>query len=123
MSVGRRAIWLTPRSWLICCDSESELIERVESAFPDKLVHATLFTDALCWLELWGPAAIDLLTEGGFVSLERNGLPVGHAKRTPIAQIPVVVVRESADTWLLGMERSRASYFVQWLNRVAQARN
>jgi heterotetrameric sarcosine oxidase gamma subunit len=120
---SRRALWLTPRSWLIHCglEDESDLIERVGAAFPDKLAHAVSFTDALCWLELAGSAASDLLTEGGFVSLERGGVPVGHAKRTLIAQVAVVLVHQGADSWLLGLERSRAPYFFVWLSSAANA--
>ena len=87
-SPRRMAIWLSPRSWLIQCDIEEEgiLVERLNRTFSDKLVHAVGFTDHLCWLELSGTAAIDLITEGSFLSLERDGLPIGHAKRTLIAQ-------------------------------------
>jgi heterotetrameric sarcosine oxidase gamma subunit len=118
---GRAAVWLSPRSWLIQCGIEEEmgLVAGLNQAFPDKRAHAVPFTDSLCWLELSGRAGIDLLTEGGFVSLERDGLPVGHAKRTLIAQTAVVVVRESERSWLLAVERSRARYFVEWLSAAA----
>lgn len=117
------ALWLSPKSWLIHCDlnEEADLLERITAAFPDKRAHGVLFTDAVCWMELSGPAALDLLTEGGFVSLERDGLPVGHVKRTLIAQVPVVVFHQAPDTWLLAVERSRAIYFVQWLSAAAEA--
>lgn len=121
---GRLALWLSPRSWLIQCGAEEDegLVARLNAAFPNALAHAAPLTDALCWFELSGPASLALLTEGGFVSLERQGLPVGHAKRTLIAQIAVVVVRESETGWLLGVERSRARYFVEWLGQAAGAR-
>jgi heterotetrameric sarcosine oxidase gamma subunit len=124
MTAGRTALWLTPRSWLIHCDllEEDDLLERIAEAFPDRLAHGALFTDAVCWFELFGPAALDLLAEGGFVSLERGGLPVGHAKRTLIAQVAVVLIRQAEDSWLLAVERSRSTYFVQWLSAAAEAR-
>jgi heterotetrameric sarcosine oxidase gamma subunit len=114
--VGRAALWLSPRSWLIHCgiEEETRLVCGLNQAFPDKLAHAVPYTDQLCWFELSGQAGLDLLTEGGFVSLDRGGLPVGHAKRTLIAQIAVVLVRESERDWLVAVERSRARYFVEW---------
>ena len=114
---GRRALWLSPRSWLVHCAvaEEGELVKRVNASFPDKLLHATRFTDALCWLELSGPGSFELLTEGGFLSLEQAGFPIGHAKRTLIAQIAAIVVREAESVWLLAVERSRARYFVDWI--------
>jgi heterotetrameric sarcosine oxidase gamma subunit len=114
---GLAALWLSPRCWIIRCaiDEEPDLVARLSSAFPDKLAHATVFTDSLCWLELSGARALELLTDGGFVSLERDGLPVGHAKRTLIAQVAALVVRERESTWLVAVERSRARYFVTWL--------
>jgi heterotetrameric sarcosine oxidase gamma subunit len=116
-------LWLTPRSWLVHCpvDQESVLATRINEAFPDKRVHAALFTDYLCWFELWGSQALSLLTEGGFVSLERDGLDLGHAKRTCLAGIAAIVVHERPHTWLIGVERSRAIYFASWL-RAAENR-
>jgi len=120
-AVGRAALWLSPRSWLIQCRIEDEplLVTGLNAVFPDKLAHAVPFTDALCWFELSGEAALDLLTEGSFISLERGGLPVGHAKRTLIAQIAAVVVRQSENAWQVAVERSRSKYFVDWLSAAA----
>jgi heterotetrameric sarcosine oxidase gamma subunit len=114
---GRRALWLSPRSWLVHCAvaEEIELVRRVNASFPDKLLHAALFTDALCWLELSGVRSLERLTEGGFLSLEPTGLPIGYAKRTLTAQIAAIVVREGEGVWLVAVERSRARYFVDWL--------
>lgn len=114
---GRTALWLSPRSWLIHCkiEEEMELVTDLNKCFLDKLAHAVPFTDALCWFEISLSGALDLLTEGGFVSLERGGLPIGHAKRTLIAQVAVVILRESESVWLVGVERSRARYFADWL--------
>lgn len=112
-----RALWLSPRAWLIRClaDDEGALVDSLNARFPDKTVHASRFTDHLAWIEVAGPGADDLLKQGGFVSFERNGLPVGHAKRILLAGVPAVIDRPSADGWLLGIERSRAHYLVDWL--------
>jgi heterotetrameric sarcosine oxidase gamma subunit len=117
----RVALWLSPRSWMIHCQltEEATLILDINSAFPDKLVHAVQFSDAIAWLELSGSGVRDLLAEGGFVSLERDGLGIGRVKRTLIAQIATVVVRESESLWLVGVERSRAAYFARWLSVAA----
>lgn len=117
----RVALWLSPRSWMVhCrCTEEEALVAEINAAFPDKLVHAVRFGDAIAWLELCGSGVRDLLVEGGFVSLERDGLAVGRAKRTLIAQIAAVVARESESVWLVGVERSRAAYFARWLSVAA----
>jgi heterotetrameric sarcosine oxidase gamma subunit len=117
ISSHRKAIWLSPRSWLIQCgvEEEQELVTHLTATFPDKLAHAAAFTDYLVWFELSGSDAIDLLTEGTFLSLERTGLPIGNAKRTLVAQIAAVIVHESASVWLVAVERSRARYFADWL--------
>jgi sarcosine oxidase subunit gamma len=111
------AIWLSPRSWLILCgvEDEARLVDRLNKAFPDKLLHTVGFADQLCLFELSGVASLDLLTEGSFLSLEPRGLPVGNAKRTLIAQVVTVVIRTSGTSWLLAVERSRARYFAGWL--------
>jgi heterotetrameric sarcosine oxidase gamma subunit len=112
-----RVLWLTPRSWLIQCpvDAEWTLERRINEAIPDKRVHAALYTDYLCWFELCGIESGDLLRRHGFVSLERGGLPLGHAKRTLVAGIAAVVVREGENAWLVGVERNRAHYFADTL--------
>jgi heterotetrameric sarcosine oxidase gamma subunit len=118
----RKALWLSPRSWLLLCAIQDEigLAALINRTFPEKQLHAALFTDYLCWLELAGPQSYDLLTDSAFISLERHGLPVGHAKRTLIAGITAIVVREREDVWLLGVERSRARYFTHRLLSSAQ---
>ena len=121
---GRWGLWLQPRTWLIRCGVEEEwdLVKRLNAAFPDRRAHAVAFTDAICWFELSGAVAHDILTEGGFISLERGGLPIGNAKRTLIAQVAAIVVREAENAWLVAVERSRANYFAQWLSAAAKGR-
>lgn len=113
----RLALWLSPRSWIVHCNPKEETIlaARVDATFPDGLVHAALFTDYLCWLELSGLSADILLKDGGFISLEREGLAIGHAKRTLIAGVAAVVIRKERREWLIGVERSRARYFADWM--------
>lgn len=119
-TADRSGIWLTPRSWLLLCDpdDEAEICARVLAAFPDRMLHASPFTDFLCWLSLTGERSEDLLRQGSFISLSKGGLPVGCAKRTPINGIATILYREDDLTWLIGVERSRASYFHHWLDNL-----
>lgn len=114
---GRTALWLSPRSWLIQClpEDEDSLVDAVNDRFADKIVHASRFTDYLCWLELSGPGADGLCKRMGFMSFEFGGLPVGHVKRTLLAAVTVVIARRTADIWWLGVERSRTRYLVDRL--------
>ena len=116
-SEDKQALWLTPRSWIVLCTPQDEagLVAAVSSAFPDHDVHASRFSDALGWLTLDGTAVDDLLSQGGFLSFEPGGLPAGHAKRTPLAGIPAVILRDSETRWTIGVERSRARYLTDWL--------
>lgn len=112
-----RALWLSPRSWIVLCapQDEAELIAAVAATIPNHAAHASRFSDALGWLTLDGAAVIDLLRQGGFVTLETDGLPIGHARRTLLAGIPAVILRDSETRWTIGVERSRTRYFVTWL--------
>jgi heterotetrameric sarcosine oxidase gamma subunit len=111
------SIWSSPRSWVVQCavPDEDELRARVESAFPDRSVHATLFGDYLCWMEIRGPDSLALLRRGAFLSFEREGIQIGAAKRTLVAEVNAIVARPEADRFLVGIERSRARYFMDWL--------
>jgi len=114
-----RALWLNPRTWILQCDVEQEgsLVARLNESFADRRVHATRFSDALCWFEWTGPTTFDLLRRGGFISLDREEFPVGRCKRTLIAAVAVFIVRDREECMLLGVERSRARYFVEWVIR------
>ena len=116
------AIWLSPRSWLILCplDNELELITSINAAFPDRIVLASAFSDYLCWFSLNGKEAEDKLRHGGFISFTERGLAVGHAKRTLIAGIQVIIHREFTATWTVGIERSYAPYFINWLRCICE---
>jgi heterotetrameric sarcosine oxidase gamma subunit len=113
-----RTLWLTPRSWIVQCpaDEERALALEINKAFPKKEVHAVPVTDQLCWLELSGAHAPNLLSERGFISLEPAGLPIGCAKRTRLAEVAVIALHLDSQSWLLGVERSRAMYLARWLS-------
>jgi len=122
---GRTALWFSPRSWLIQCPPQDEdlLVAAVNSSFGDKTVHASRYTDCLCWLELSGPGAGALCKMMGFVSFEFGGMPVGRIKRTLLAAVTVVILRRTAGIWWLGVERSRARYMVDRLTAGASIPN
>lgn len=111
------AIWLSPCSWLLVCPEENErkLAMSINAAFMDRHIFASAYADHLCWLMLDGTVAEDMLRQGGFISLSVCGLPAGHAKRTLLAGIPVIVFRIKETCWALMIERSRVHYFVDWL--------
>lgn len=113
----RWAMWLSPRSWLIVCapPDESKLVASINAATTDRVLLASFYTDYLCWLSLEGEVAEDVLRQGSYISLAAEGLPAGHAKRTLVAGIPVIIFRRAATRWVLGIERSRARYIVEWL--------
>jgi heterotetrameric sarcosine oxidase gamma subunit len=117
----RRAIWMTPRSWLLLCalGDEDDLIWAFADAFADRSVHSCRYSDQLCWLELSGDNAEGLLRSGSFLSLDGSGLAPGTAKRGLLAGIAVVFCREEQTRWLLGIERSRAIYMADWLAEAA----
>jgi len=111
------AFWLSPRSWLLrMSDTGAEAaLDAARTGFPDHSIHATPYSDALHWLEISGPGAGALLARGGFLTLAPDGFPVGHFKRTLLADIPVLIWRRDEETWEVACERSRARYFRGWL--------
>ncbi len=113
-------IWLSPRSWLLLCNPEDEakICANVLAEFPDSLLHANPFTDYLCWIGLYGDQSEDLIRQGSFIDLSKPELPVGHAKRTLVNDTAAILYREKSDSWFIGIERSRALYFYQWLNNL-----
>ncbi|MGB3387075.1 MAG: sarcosine oxidase subunit gamma family protein [Pseudaminobacter sp.] len=115
----RIIIWLSPRSWLVQCPlaEVQALKSRVCDAFPDAAVHAAVWSDQLAWFRFSGLDAVELLSRGGFLSLEQDRPAVGCARRTLLANIKVHLLRPGADDWLIGVERSQRLYFVRWLGK------
>lgn len=113
----RRAIWVTPRSWLLLCPlaDEEELIEAFAGAFTEHTIHACRYSDQLCWLELVGADAENLLRAGSFLSLDGHGQAPGTVRRGQLAAVTVIIHRQGEICWLLGVERSNAHYLVDWL--------
>jgi heterotetrameric sarcosine oxidase gamma subunit len=121
----RQAIWMTPRSWILLCPlgDEEEILWSFADGFPERDVHAFRYSDQLCWLELCGAGAEDLLRAGSFLSLDGSGLATGWAKRGLVAGITPIIYREEECRWLLGVERSNARYLVDWLTAAAQQKD
>jgi heterotetrameric sarcosine oxidase gamma subunit len=111
-SAQRRVLWLTPRSWLLLCPVPEEvaLADAINESWPDRCAYAALYSDALRWIDLSGTGAQALLAEYTFISLDTDDLAPGRAKRLLVADTPTIVVRESENGWLLGVERSRARH-------------
>ncbi|MDA1091111.1 MAG: hypothetical protein O3A85_12465 [Proteobacteria bacterium] len=114
---SRTVSWLSPRSWLMHVpENEADnVIEAVGQAFPERRVHASPYSDHICWFDIEGKGAEVLLRQGGFISLERKGLPVNAVKRTLVAGMPLLVRRCAEGGWRVGVERSRAQYFIDWM--------
>ena len=109
--------WVSPRSWLahVPENEVDTVIEAVGRAFSEKHLYASCFSDHLCWRDIEGDGAEALLKQGGFISLDRNGLAVKAVKRTLVAGIPLLIRRSAKNIWRVGIERSRAPYFVDWM--------
>lgn len=110
-------LWLSPRHWLLLCLQvrEGGLVAAVETAFPGHEAHASAYSDSLCWLSLDGDDVEELLKQGGFVTLADGGLATGHARRTRLCGIAVVLYHAAPTRWLVAVERSRARYFLDQL--------
>lgn len=113
---SRQAIWMSPRSWLVLCplSEEFQIVETVRQAFPDHLAHGAPFSDYLGWYSLVGNDAEAALRQGSFLTFAAEGFKTGHAKRTQLAGIPAVLVRDRVESWRIGIERSRAAYLLNW---------
>lgn len=113
----RRVLWISPRAWLVLCpeNDEAEVLSSVHSAFDDRAVLASRYSDHYCWFELAGDRVEDTLRQGGFITFEPGGLPLRYAKRTLIAGISVLLLTVAESVWHVGVERSRVGYFIEWL--------
>ena len=76
-------------------------------------------TDNLCWFSLIGETVEEALKQGSFLTFDPAGIGEDSAKRTMIAGVTAIIVREDALSWSIGIERSRARYFHDWLRSLS----
>ena len=121
---SRAALWLGPDEWLILGppgDGDAILSE-LESALADA-VHSVVDVSAnRVALEISGPGAEELLSNGCSLDLDpRGGWIAGRCAQTLLARVPVIL-HERVDTTGVLVRPSFADYLMDWLIGAATSR-
>jgi sarcosine oxidase, subunit gamma len=106
-----------PADWLVVtseCDAKS-LLQLLGEAFEGPAFRATDLSQALCGIEIKGPAVRDLLAKGCSLDLHPRLFAPGHAVRTRFAGMPIIVHCTDTLAFELIVTRSYVDYLLSWL--------
>jgi sarcosine oxidase subunit gamma len=115
-----RVLCIAPGEWLVVAGERSPPGARAQmesDAATSELALVDL-SDALAVLELRGPGARDVLSQGCGLDLHERAFPSDRCARTRLAQVPVLIdCRE--DQFELYVGRSYFQYLRAWLGDAA----
>jgi sarcosine oxidase, subunit gamma len=106
-----------PADWLVVAsDSDANgLLQWLGEAFEGPAFRATDASQALCRVEIKGPAVRDLLAKGCSLDLHPTLFAPGHAVRTRFAGMPIIVRCTDTSAFELIVTRSYVDYLMSWL--------
>jgi heterotetrameric sarcosine oxidase gamma subunit len=111
-------LWRAPGDWLaysLALDAD-ELEAELELSFSGLRLYRTNVSSLLAFFEIRGERALETLMRSATLDLEGEALPPGAATQTAMAQLTVTLHRPSAaPLWRLGVDRSAARWFWEWL--------
>ena len=114
----RAALWLGPDEWLLLSldgTAPETLARTIEAAVGD-IPHALVdISHRQVGIEVFGPAAAQLLNTGCPLDLALPAFPVGMATRTVLAKVDITLWREAEDRFRLEAGRSFSPYVVALL--------
>lgn len=116
-------LWLAPAEWLLELPAgqakflESALTRRLATS----LAAVTDMTDAFAYCELSGARAPEVLMSGCSLNLRSHAFPAGHAARTALADMPVIIWNPGHPQRLRCLvDRSSAGHVRNWLTDAAR---
>lgn len=113
-----RVLCIAPGEWLVVSGERAPPGARAQLESDAATCELALvdLSDALAVLELRGPGARDVLSQGCGLDLHERAFTSGRCARTRLAQVPVLIdCREEPDQFELYVARSYFQYLRAWL--------
>ena len=111
----RGAVWMSPDELLLLTeyDQAGALVTALGEALAGSHHMALDVSDARAVISLEGAQVADVLSKGA--PLDMSAFPVGHARRTHVANVAVGIWRKSDSAWEIVCFRSFAKHLFDWL--------
>ena len=111
--------WLGPDQWLLSSDtiSAKDIISHIDSALSGQLFAATDLSSSNACFALSGPAARLVLAMGCGIDMHRSEFKTGQCARTNFASVPLFIVVNDEDSFMLYVDRSYTQYLRDWVTR------
>ena len=113
----RAALWLGPDEWLVLGrpGDASAIVAELEAALAGTHHSVVDVSANRVALEISGPRAVEVLSKGCSLDLERQGgWAVGRCAQTLLARVPVILQQRRETTGVL-VRPSFSDYLVDWL--------
>lgn len=105
--------WLAPHEWFIVGATPDRLAEIAE-ACAGTLFHVAEVTDGTCGYRLAGRDVADLIACGCSLDLHPTAFPVGHAARSLLDGVVVLLHRVGPDEFHLYGDSSFEAHLTEW---------
>jgi heterotetrameric sarcosine oxidase gamma subunit len=113
-------LWISPRHWLIECDSHCSqqlfLALCAQESTVDGTARATPCSEGFDTLLIRGMDAARLLAKGCPLDLRCAATPTGTAVRSRFADVPIVLHKEAATVFRVHADVSLSHYLWCWLS-------
>ncbi len=111
----RGAVWMAPDELLLFTgyDQVGALVESLSQALTGEHHMALDVSDARAVIALEGAGMAEVLAKGAPVDMDN--FPVGHARRTHVANVAVGIWRKTEAEWEIVCFRSFARHIFDWL--------
>jgi sarcosine oxidase subunit gamma len=118
-----RCLWFGPDRWLLVSDTMTPeaIIDSCDQALDGMLHNAVDYSAGLVVMRLAGSDARQVLATGTGVDLRSNSFPVDTCCRIRLAEIAVVLVADSPDSYELYVDRSYEDYLSNWIKESSSA--
>jgi sarcosine oxidase subunit gamma len=112
---------IAPDTWLLLSSlhQAADLLDAVRRACARKSSAITDLSDAYVTIALDGPRAVDVLARGCGIDFAPTVFALDACARTRLAQLPVVVRRQTHERFECVVDRSAAQYLFDWMQDAA----
>lgn len=119
ITAAMSVLWLAPHEWFIV-GATPDRLAAIASACTGTLFHLVEVTDGTCGYRLTGRDVTDLIARGCSLDLHPTVFPVGHAAKSLLDGVVVLLHRIAPGEFHLYCDSSLEAYLIEWFRIAAE---